>query len=80
MEAFKNAVRKIVREEVQSKGLEDQDPLFWVVESPANSSADLFDTFDPATTDPRRLIFGAGVGSRAHCSTGHYELKLPINP
>jgi hypothetical protein len=78
MEAFKNAVRKIVRAETQSKGLED--PLFWVVERSANGSADLFDTFDPATTDPRRLIEGAGAGSGAQCTVGSYALTLPINP
>ena len=78
MEKFKNAVRKIVREEVRSKGLEN--PLFWVVERPAGGSADLFDNFDPATTDPRRLVQFGGAGRDAHCTVGSYALTLPINP
>jgi hypothetical protein len=78
METFKNAVRKTVRDDARSKGLEN--PLFWVVERPANGRADLFDTFDPATTDPRRLVMVGGAGRGAHCTVGSYALTLPINP
>lgn len=78
MEAFKNAVRKTLRDQVRSKGLEN--PLFWVVEHPAHSSEDLFDTFAPATTDPRRLVEFAGTGRDVHCTVGSYELTLPVNP
>jgi hypothetical protein len=42
------------------------------VERPANGGVDLFDTFDPATTDPRRLVQFGGAGRDAHCTIGSY--------
>jgi hypothetical protein len=74
MEAFRNATKKIIREEGRSMRVDD-NTQFRVV--------DLFDSFDPATTDPRQLVTVLHLASVAHtCPADRhpYTLTVETNP
>ena len=68
MEAFKIAITKVLRD--KSRNLDDE-PVQWMV------IGERFDTFNPATTDPRSLVEARERGGR--CFAGMYNYTLPIN-
>jgi hypothetical protein len=70
MAAFRSATRKIIQDEASEMSVDD-NTQFRVF--------DIFDSFDPDTTDPRKLVTVLHLASGANtCPADNHPYTLPV--
>ena len=72
MEAFQEAAKKVINDLARSGGIDENTQFIRIV--------DIFDSYDPATTDPRDLVRVELVSGTPHtCPAGGYNrYTLPV--